>query len=88
MASASAPVLVPVLTTFDELLFGTVNGINPFLPKLLLVMVFLHSSSNQHISNWTEDLLNKNGIMFYTANLAKYPGVVKSWISEGNHTCY
>ena len=37
---------VPALSALeDELLFGTVSEINPFLPRLLLVMAFHHSTS-------------------------------------------
>lgn len=42
MASA----LLEALTAFDdELLFSTVNERNPFLPKLLLPLMFHHISS-------------------------------------------
>lgn len=42
-----ASVLVPALTAFDnELLNEMVREINPFLPKLLLVVVYHHSNSN------------------------------------------
>ena len=42
----SCPVRVPVFAAFGELLHRTVSEVNPFLPKLLLVMVFHHSNSN------------------------------------------
>lgn len=38
---------VPVLTSFsDKQWYGSLTQINPFLPRLLLVMVFYHSSKN------------------------------------------
>jgi len=49
LLQGSCPMRVPALTAFDdddELLYGTVNEINPSIPKLLLVMVFHHSNSN------------------------------------------
>jgi hypothetical protein len=53
VASASVPASrfchawVPALTAFDnELFYGTVNATTPFLPELLLAMVFHYSSSS------------------------------------------
>jgi hypothetical protein len=46
----SCPVLDPGLTAFDdELLYRTARGINPFLPKSLLVIVLHHSNGNPKI---------------------------------------
>ena len=43
----SCPAWVPDLTALDdELLYGTVSIINPFLPQGAWVMVFYHSNSN------------------------------------------
>jgi hypothetical protein len=49
----SSPVLVPVLTSFNDGLLcrRTVIQINPFLPKLLLVTVFHHSNSDPDQDN-------------------------------------
>ena len=44
MVSASGPASVPALTSFsDTLLWDNVNQINPFLLKLLLVMMFIQA---------------------------------------------
>ena len=39
---------------------------------------------NQQLSDWTEDPLNKRESMPDTGDLAKYPGLVKLWLSEEN----